>query len=127
MTKHCIIPDTQIRAGDNTSFLTAIGNYLVAKQPDVVVQIGDFADMPSLSSYDIGKKSFEGRRYKDDVFAAQEAMDALLAPIVAYNKRAERNKSKQYLPRMVLTLGSHEQRILRAANDGPKMSPIEAS
>ncbi len=78
------------------------------------MQIGDFADMPSLSSYDIGKKSFEGRRYKTDIEVTKKAMEMLLAPIKEYNERARRNKDKQYRPRMVLTLGNHEERISRA-------------
>lgn len=119
--KHCIIPDTQVKPGNNLDFLEAVGNYLVAKQPEVVVQIGDFADMPSLCSYDVGTKSFEGRRYKEDILAAQMGMQRLLAPIQAYNKKAKRTKHKQYLPRMVLTLGNHEQRITKAVNNDAKL------
>lgn len=121
MTKCFVLPDVQVRPGDDFKFLTNIGHYITDKQPDVIVQIGDFADLPSLSSYDIGKKSFEGRRYKDDVEAAHEAMEALLEPIVKYNAQQKRNKQKLYLPRMVLTLGNHEQRILRAVNNDPKL------
>lgn len=121
MTKHLVIPDTQIRPGDDLTFLTNIGNYIVAKQPDVIVQIGDFADMPSLSSYDVGKKSFEGRRYKNDIEAAQQGMMALLTPIVEYNERQRKNGKRQYRPRMVLTLGNHEDRISRAINSDPKL------
>ena len=61
---HAVLPDIQAKPGQDFSFLTAIGEYLVEKQPDRWICIGDFADMPSLSSYDVGKKSFEGRRYK---------------------------------------------------------------
>ena len=68
--KHLIIPDTQVKPDVDLSYLEWIGQYIVEKKPDVLIQIGDFADMPSLSSYDIGKKSFEGRRYKDDIKAA---------------------------------------------------------
>lgn len=50
MTTHFVLPDAQIRHGDNTDFLRAIGNYVVRKQPDVIINLGDFADMPSLSS-----------------------------------------------------------------------------
>lgn len=121
MTKHFVLPDCQIRPGDNLKFLNSIGNYIVDKQPDVIVQIGDFVDMPSLSSYDYGKKSFEGRRYKDDVEASHEAMETLLDPIVAYNQQARRNKQKQYLPRLILTLGNHENRINRAVNNDTKL------
>lgn len=124
MRTHCVIPDVQIREGDDTSFLTRVGNYILAKKPDVIIQIGDFADMPSLSSYDIGKKDFEGKRYTKDIKAAREAMDALLEPIREFNHRAKKNKEKQYKPRMVLTLGNHEERINRAVNNDPKLEGL---
>jgi hypothetical protein len=124
MTKHLIIPDCQIRKGDDTTFLTNIGRFIVDKQPDVVVCIGDFADMPSLSSYDVGKKVFEGRRYNDDISAANTAMLDLLLPIKAYNSRQSVNRKKQYWPRFVLTLGNHENRINRAVNNDPKLDGV---
>jgi hypothetical protein len=122
--KHLVIPDTQIRAGDNLDFLTATGNYIVEKQPDVIVQIGDWADMPSLSSYDVGKKSFEGRRYLTDIAASKEAMAALLTPINSYNQRQKKNGKKQYKPRMVLTTGNHEFRINRAVELDAKLEGV---
>jgi hypothetical protein len=124
MTTHFVLPDCQIRAGDNTDFLGAIGRYIVRKQPDVLVCIGDFADMPSLSSYDIGKKSFEGRRYTHDIKAARDAMEALLAPIKSFNEKAKKNKEKQYKPRMVMTLGNHEHRINRAIENDAKLDGV---
>ena len=124
MTTHLIIPDCQVRAGDDTGYLTSLGKYIVKKQPDVIVNIGDFADMPSLSSYDIGKKSFEGRRYLNDINASRNAMSALLSPIREFNKKAKKNKEKQYKPRMVLCLGNHENRINRAVNDDPKLDGV---
>lgn len=119
--KIAVIPDTQCRPGDDFTFLENIGKYLVEKQPDVIVQIGDFADMPSLSSYDVGKKAFEGRRYNLDIAAAHHAMARLLAPMTAHNLMQRKNAKKQYKPRMVLTLGNHENRINRAVNDDPKL------
>jgi hypothetical protein len=121
MTKHLVIPDTQVKPGHSTDYLTRIGKYIVEKKPDVVICIGDFADMPSLSSYDVGKKTFEGRRYKLDIQAAHDGMEALLSPIKDYNRRAERNHEARYKPRMVLTLGNHEDRINRAVNDDAKL------
>lgn len=121
MTKICVIPDTQCRPGDDFTFLENIGKYIVEKQPDVIVQIGDFADMASLSTYDQGKKVFEGRRYNLDIAAAQLAMATLLDPLFNYNIKQRLNAKKQYKPRMVLTLGNHENRINRAVNDDPKL------
>lgn len=119
--KHLVIPDTQIRSQDDLEYLEHIGKYIVHKQPDVVVQIGDFADMPSLSSYDVGKKAYEGRRYALDIEAAHNGMAALLAPLTDYNQKQRKNGKKLYKPRLVLTLGNHEDRITRAINSDPKL------
>jgi hypothetical protein len=121
MVKHLVIPDVQHKAGLSTDFLTHIGHYIVEHKPDVVIQIGDFADMPSLSSYDIGKKSFEGRRYKSDIEATHQAMSALLKPIAEFNLKQKKNKEKQYKPQMILTLGNHENRIERVVESDPKL------
>ena len=86
--------------------------------------MGDFADMPSLSSYDIGKRDFEGRRYKHDIQASHEAMAALLSPIWDFNYKAKKNKEKQYNPKQVLLLGNHENRINRAINNDPKIDGV---
>lgn len=122
--KHLLIPDVQVRPGDSFDFLRHIGLYIVEKQPDVIVNIGDFADMPSLSTYDYGKKAFEGRRYTEDVQATHEAMATLLAPLEEYNARQRKNGKKQYKPRMVLTLGNHENRINKAVNDDAKLEGL---
>lgn len=122
--KHLILPDVQIRDGDDTGFLTAIGNYIVAKQPDKVVCLGDFADMPSLSSYDVGKKAFEGKRYIKDVAAAKNGMKVLLAPLHAYNKKQVATKHKKYTPDLELLLGNHENRINRAINNDAKLEGV---
>jgi hypothetical protein len=126
MTKHFIIPDCQVRDGDDFTFLENIGKYIVQKQPDVIVCLGDFADMKSLCSYDVGTKSFEGQRYVRDIKAAKEAQDALMAPINEYNKKQKANGKKQYKPRKVLTLGNHENRINRAINLDPKLDGVLA-
>jgi hypothetical protein len=116
-----VIPDVQFKPGNDTRFLSRIGEYLVEKKPDVIVCIGDFADMPSLSSYDVGKKTFEGRRYRSDIEAAQIGMEALLEPIWAFNEKAREGHRERYKPRLVMTLGNHEDRIARATNNDPKL------
>jgi len=122
--KILVIPDTQCRPGDNFDYLKAIGLFMVDKKPDVVVHLGDHADMPSLSSYDIGKKAFEGRRYLADVQAARDGMDALLGPLKQFNARAKLGHRERYNPRLVLTLGNHDERINRAINDDPKLDGV---
>lgn len=105
---HLIIPDCQVSDGVPTEHLEWVGRYIADKRPDVIVCIGDFADMPSLSSYDKGKKRMEGQRYVRDIEAARAGMDRLTAPF---------RDIPDYKPQMVLTLGNHEDRITRAVED----------
>lgn len=108
-----VIPDTQVKTGVNIDHMEWAGNYASEKRPDVIVHIGDHWDMPSLSLYDKGKLSFEGRRYVSDIKAGRDAMERFLAPIRAI---------KDYHPRLVFTLGNHENRIVRFADNCPEMS-----
>ena len=121
---HFVLPDVQAKPDVDFSYLTCIGRYIVDKKPDVIICIGDFADMESLSTYDKGLKSFEGRSYQKDIWAAREAMDALLTPLFEYNKQAKKNKHKYYKPEMHLTLGNHENRINRAINEDRKLDGL---
>lgn len=124
MTKHLFIPDVQAKDGVSLEHLSHIGQYIVDKKPDVIVQIGDFADMPSLSSYDKGKLSFEGRRYKKDIDATKEAMRLLLAPMKEHNEKMRSQGHKMYKPTMILTLGNHEDRIDRAIDNQPELDGL---
>jgi hypothetical protein len=119
--KIAVIPDTQVKPDITLDYLEWIGKYMVAKRPDVIVHIGDFADMPSLSSYDRGNKSFEGRRYIHDVEVTREGMERMMAPIHKYNYVQKKYKKPQYTPRLVMCLGNHEERINRAIEEDPKM------
>ena len=110
-----VVPDVQARDGLAYPHLAAYGEYIAAKRPDAIVHLGDHADMSSLSSYDKGKRSFEGRRYRKDIDAARRAMDAFMEPIA---------KAKGYKPQMVLCLGNHEDRISRAINDQPELEGV---
>ena len=113
--KIMVLCDVQAKPGTDFTYLQRIGRYAAEKRPDVIVCIGDFADMPSLSSYDVGKKSFEGRRYKADIEASHKAMRAFLGPI---------REAKGYNPRLVMAIGNHEHRIDRVVECDPKLDGV---
>lgn len=120
-----VIPDCQVREGVPLEHLTWAGKAICEYRPDVVVNIGDFADMPSLSTHDkVGSKHFEGLRYKKDVEVVKEAMKMLLKPLRDLQAQQKKNKEKVYKPRMVLTLGNHENRINRAVNNNPMLEGV---
>jgi len=120
-----VIPDAQVKEGVPLEHLSWAGEAICEYRPDVVVNIGDFADMPSLSSHDVkGSKYFEGLRYTKDVEVTKEAMKMLLAPLRSLQAKQKQNKEKIYKPRMVLTLGNHENRINRAVNNNPMLDGL---
>ena len=51
-----IIPDAHAAPGYDNERFTAVGQYLMRERPEHVVCLGDWADLPSLSSYDRGTK-----------------------------------------------------------------------
>lgn len=112
--KHFIIPDTQIKPGIDLKFLKRIGMYVDehASKDDEIIMLGDFADMESLSSYDKGKKSFEGRRYRNDIDAAKRGQSFLLAGLG--NCKARRT----------LLIGNHEERINKAVESQPELDGV---
>ena len=122
--RHLVIPDTQCKPDHSFKHLTWVGKYAADKKPDVIIHLGDHWDMPSLSVYDIGKKSFEGRTYQADIEAGHRGMEALLAPIREEQARLRHNKHKQWNPRMVFLLGNHEERIQRAIETDRKLDGL---
>lgn len=121
MRKHAVIPDVQAKSSVSNEHLAHVGEYLAEKLPDVIIVIGDFADMPSLSAYDVGKKCYEGRTYRADIEASIESMELLLAPIERYNKGRRRRGLRPYKPRKIFNHGNHEFRILRAIEADRKL------
>lgn len=119
--KVLIIPDQHAHPQFDNKRFTALGEMILDLRPDEIWNLGDMADLPSLSSYDKGKRSFEGRRYKADVDAVIDAQQKLFAPIEAYNKSQRKNRKATYNPFTVHTWGNHEDRINRVTNLNPEL------
>ena len=119
-----VIPDTQTKKGVPMFHLNWLGQYICKKQPDIILHLGDHADMESLSTYAYGKMEFEGRRYVEDIEAAKKGMNVLLGPLRALQQRQADGKKKVYRPEMHFLLGNHENRINRAINDDAKLSGL---
>jgi hypothetical protein len=115
-TTHLYIPDSQIAPGVSTDFLDWIGKYIVRKRPDVIVHAGDFADMESLSSYDKGKRTAEGKRVQADIDAVRAAWYRLNKPLLELQAQQRARGEPVYNPRKVITLGNHEDRVDRHVN-----------
>lgn len=123
--RHYILPDVQVRPGDVTDHLDWIAQDIVRRRPDVIVCIGDWWDLPSLSRYSpAGGTEKEGARLKADLEAGEAAMHRLTAPIHAEIARLARRKQKRWQPRMVFTEGNHEHRAARFSSDDARFEGV---
>lgn len=123
--RHYVIPDVQVRPGDVTDHLDWIAQDIIRRKPDVIVCIGDFWDMPSMSSYsDPGSLEKEGARLVKDLEAGNEAMDRLIEPIQEEMEKTKRQKKKHWNPRFLFTLGNHEDRIDRLAKTDARFEGV---
>lgn len=114
MTNILILPDSHATGGFSNRRYDWIGHLVADLKPDVFIDIGDFWDMHSLSSYDSGsKKAWHQLSYKKDLDAGLEAQDRMFSII---------RRQKKKLPRLIRTLGNHEDRITRAVNADPVLT-----
>lgn len=109
---HLVIPDSHAHPDHHNNRAEWLGKLIADIKPDVLIHIGDSADMPSLSTYDKGKKSFQGRNYKRDINAHLDFHEKMFAPIKALKRK---------LPYSVFCVGNHEHRISRAIEFSPEL------
>lgn len=107
-----VIPDAHAHPDFHNERFTWLSGLIKDLKPDVVVNLGDGADMPSLCSYDKGKKSFHGRTYKRDIDSFLDSQDRLWEPL---------RRSKKKLPETVYCVGNHEARIGKAIELQPEL------
>lgn len=115
MSRHLVIGDAHAKANQDLSRFTRLGRFAAEHRPDVIVNIGDWADMEALSLYDKGKKSFEGRKYVADIAAANEALRLFHVEL-----------PKGYKPHLISIVGNHEHRISRAVDDAREFEGLIA-
>ena len=113
--KHLVIPDTQCRPGVPLDHLRWAGLYAVAKKPTSIILLGDHWDMPSLCSYDRGKRGAENQRFDVDIQSGNKGMDLFMEPVLEHMSKTD------WHPRLVFTHGNHENRIERAVDDQPAL------
>lgn len=115
MATHLVIPDVHATPGVSNRRAEWLGKLINDIKPDVVINLGDTADMPSLCSYDRGKKTFQGRTYKADIDVHNDFQERLWSTVRATKKR---------LPLRVTLIGNHEQRIDRAIEVQPELEGV---
>jgi len=122
---HLVIGDTHAKPDENPRRFEWLGKAIIDLKPDVVICMGDFNDMGSLSSYDKGKKSFEGKRIEADIQASHIALKLIRSPLEAYWARQKKSKYQLYNPKFEMLGGNHDEaRIERVINSNPELEGL---
>ncbi len=112
MTTHLVYGDSHAHPNFNNDRADLISRAIQDIKPDVVVNIGDNADMASLSTYEKGLRQFYGRSYKEDINAHLDFDRRVWEPV---------KRLKKKLPFRVFCIGNHEQRIEKALDRSPEL------
>jgi len=113
MSTHLVLPDPHAHPDHNNKRADWVGRLILDLKPDVVVNIGDMWDLPSMSAFDKGKASFFGRNYRKDLDAGLEFDERMWAPV---------RKAKKRKPYSVFLEGNHEFRLKRVLEQQPELS-----
>lgn len=109
---HLAVPDTQIGPGRQINHIYWLAHYALDKRPDVVVLLGDWYDLPSLSTHEKrGHSSTEKKRLRADLDAGARGLDIL----------GELWDKHRYNPERHVVLGNHENRLQRAIDADPHL------
>lgn len=109
---HLIIPDNHAHWEHDNARADWLGLLIGDVRPDVVISIGDSADLPSLASYDKGTRAAVGRTYKADINAHLDFQERLWSPV---------RRLKKKMPRRIFLEGNHEHRIEKALDASPEL------
>lgn len=112
MTSHLVLSDQHSHPDFSNDRADYLANLILDLRPDVVINIGDAADMASLSAYDKGKRSFQGRSYRKDIDAHLDFQERVWGPV---------KRRKKKLPLRIFCEGNHEHRIERALDLSPEL------
>lgn len=105
-------PDAHTYPGHDQQPVEAMGAWFGSEGVDVVVNIGDFADMGSLSSYDKATLSIEGKRVQADLDYTREMNDLFIHSLGGHEAH------------LIMTEGNHEERLWRAEKADPQLQGI---
>jgi len=123
--RHMVISDPQVKPGGSIKHLGWAAQAVVEYKPDVLVLIGDWWDLPSLSKHEpIGSMHLEGSRLQADIDAGNEAMRYFCEPIERERDRLVKGKRKHWDLDAHITFGNHEWRLQRTISADPKMDGV---
>lgn len=112
---HLVCPDSHAHPDYHNKRADWLGKLILDVKPDVVINIGDMWDFPSMCIYDKGKASSFGREYKRDLDSGLEFDDRVWHKV---------RKAKKKLPYSIFCEGNHEHRMTKLLDTNPELTGL---
>lgn len=118
-----IIPDGHVDPNDPLmARFTWLGRLIAERQPDYVVELGDFSSVSALSHWDQDKRQLmEGRRYQLDMEYTRDAIRRMSVPVEEVQATQRRGKRRVYLPEYIKVEGNHELWVRKYIERRPEL------
>jgi hypothetical protein len=114
MSRHFVIPDRQAKKGVPLDHNKWLGQAIAEYRPDVLIDLGDNADFPSVSTHSaVGSMDKEGQRLIHDIEVAKEADRIMFEHMGKFRPK-----------RMIRLRGNHEHRLTRYIESNPVLEGI---
>jgi predicted phosphodiesterase len=114
-----VIPDSHGRSTESASDIDrfdAAGRFIRDEKPDVVISLGDLADMDPLSPYKPkAEAAFDGKAVRKEALFRTEILNRITGPTRSANERHRRGRHKERIhePLWIDLEGNHEERWRR--------------
>jgi predicted phosphodiesterase len=115
--KIVVIGDCHVTSDQNLRRFDWLNKYLLENTPDVLIIIGDFLTLNSLSAWDRDKRLLmEGRRLEREFDFGNAALDRLEKNLSIHVRTGYSN-----YPRLIFIEGNHEERLGRYIESHPEL------
>ncbi len=107
-----VIPDGHVDDLNDQSRWSLLGHLIVDRKPDVIVELGDFVSVNSLSHFDKHKsRVMENKRFPLEMQAGRHALSLLFDPMDTHNMKMRKQHGPKYKPVVIWCEGNHEHRV----------------
>jgi len=107
-----VIGDAHVEPDQDLSRFELLARFAADQQPDIIVAIGDWFGLTSLCAYN-SRLEVEGVRVVEDLKAGNEA--------IAIFENTLAKLAPDYSPRKIYTMGNHDHRLDRIADEDPRL------
>ena len=118
-----VIPDGHAKHGVSNRRFDWLGQAIVDRKPDYIIDIGDFADLPQL--YGISKRKITAteqlmKEVDYELQAVRDAIQRTYYPLYLLQQHQRHSKRKIYSPKKIRTLGNHCDRFRLLMEHNPE-------